>query len=71
MAEQDQLLLKLVDFKHQFMKSHFPESPKYSLQIHAVPYVDTIAKLIGCRPRLLKYFFTDPKFWYKLFFGPT
>lgn len=57
--------------KHQFMKSHFPESPKYSLQIHAVPYVDTIADLIGCRPRLLKYFFTDPKFWYKLFFGPT
>ncbi|XP_076099668.1 dimethylaniline monooxygenase [N-oxide-forming] 2-like isoform X1 [Mytilus galloprovincialis] len=57
--------------KHEFMKNHFPESPKYCLQIHAVTYVDKIAGLIGCKPNLTKYFFTAPILWSKLFFGPA
>lgn len=57
--------------KLNFLKRNFPDSAKYSLQIHGVAYVDKLARLIGCQPNLRKYFLTDPKFWLKLVFGPA
>lgn len=34
-------------------------------------YMDSLAKLIGCRPPLFKYFLRFPKLWMHLMYGPT
>ncbi len=34
-------------------------------------YMDDLSKVIGCEPPLRKLFFTNPKLWVKVFFGPT
>ncbi|CAF1237247.1 unnamed protein product [Adineta steineri] len=33
-------------------------------------YTDDLARIIGCRPNFTKIFFTEPKLWMKLMFGP-
>uniref|UniRef100_A0A1I7YTC1 Flavin-containing monooxygenase n=1 Tax=Steinernema glaseri TaxID=37863 RepID=A0A1I7YTC1_9BILA len=33
--------------------------------------MDEMANMIGCKPNLLAQFFTDPKLWWTLFFGPN
>ena len=34
-------------------------------------YMNGMAKIIGCYPPLLRYFFTRPKIWLHLMYGPT
>ena len=34
-------------------------------------YMNTLSKVIGCFPPLAKYFFTRPKLWFHLMYGPT
>jgi len=34
-------------------------------------YMNDMSKIIGCRPPLVKYFFTNPKLWMHLMYGPT
>ena len=34
-------------------------------------YMDGMAKIIGCAPPILKYFFLKPRLWMRLVYGPT
>ncbi len=34
-------------------------------------YMDGTADVLGCKPPLIKYFFTNPKLWRHLVYGPT
>jgi dimethylaniline monooxygenase (N-oxide forming) len=34
-------------------------------------YMDDLARLMGCTPPLIKYFFLHPKLWMHLVYGPT
>lgn len=34
-------------------------------------YMNDLAKIIGCYPPLLKYFFLRPRLWFHLMYGPT
>ncbi|RIA08514.1 dimethylaniline monooxygenase (N-oxide forming) [Flavobacteriaceae bacterium MAR_2010_72] len=34
-------------------------------------YMNDMSKIIGCRPPLVKYLFTNPKLWLHLIYGPT
>lgn len=34
-------------------------------------YMDDIARLIGCRPPIKKFFFTNPRIWLHIMYGPT
>lgn len=43
---------------------------RHFIVINAIGYMDKLASLIGCKPNLLKYFFTDNALWRKLVFGP-
>lgn len=62
---------QIVEKRRQFLKTKYVDSPRYSLQIYFIDYLDNLASRIGCKPNLIKYFFTNPKFWYKLYFGPA
>ncbi len=34
-------------------------------------YMDDVAKIIGCHPPIIKYFFLKPALWFRIVFGPT
>lgn len=48
----------------------FYDSPRNSIEIKFVPYLDELAEMIGCRPNLWKIALSDFKLWTKIFFGP-
>jgi len=61
--------LEVVEKRRAFIKEKYVDSPRYSLQIYFIQYLDKLASMIGCKPDLKKYFFTDPKLWSKIYFG--
>ncbi|XP_015795891.1 dimethylaniline monooxygenase [N-oxide-forming] 5 [Tetranychus urticae] len=63
-------MMKDIEAKHREIESRYFKGPRHTMQIDWVNYMDEIAEQYGAKPNLLKYFFTDPKFWYKLYFGP-
>ena len=42
----------------------------FFLQVYPVLYSDVLTNLIGCRPKIWKYIFTDPKLAYACWYGP-
>lgn len=64
-------MLCAVEKWRDFVKKKYVDSPRYSTQIYFIQYIDEVSKFIGCRPNLVKYFFTDPKLWYKIVFCPA
>ncbi|CAG2170815.1 unnamed protein product [Oppiella nova] len=62
----------LSDIKHRkaWVKKYFPDCEKFALHVHYVEYMEEMARIIGVKPKLFKYFFTDPKLWCHLYFGP-
>ncbi|XP_067681879.1 flavin-containing monooxygenase 5-like [Haliotis asinina] len=65
------VMLSELEKRKTFLKSRYVDSARYSLQVYFIQYVDEICSLIGCKPNLSRLFFTDPKLWYKMVFGPA
>ncbi|XP_065290201.2 flavin-containing monooxygenase 5-like [Dermacentor albipictus] len=53
------------------IKSCFVPTPRHSLMIDKVAYVEDLAKVIGVKPNYLKLLFTDPKLYYTLVTSPV
>ncbi|KAH7970401.1 hypothetical protein HPB49_006179 [Dermacentor silvarum] len=53
------------------IKSCFVHTPRHSLMIDKVAYVEDLAKVIGVKPNYLKLLFTDPKLYYTLVTSPV
>lgn len=51
------------------IKSIFYESPRHNLEVLYIPFMNTIASYIGCKPSITKYALKDPRLAYKLVFG--
>lgn len=49
--------------------SLFYGTPRHSLEVHYIPYTETIAEYLGVKPNLLKYALLDPQLFYHLVFG--
>ena len=60
-----------IEKRRSFIKAKFVDSPRYSLQIYFIQYIDRVAQHIGCKPQLWKHFFQNPSLWYKIYFGPA
>ncbi|OWF42939.1 Dimethylaniline monooxygenase [N-oxide-forming] 5 [Mizuhopecten yessoensis] len=63
--------LEIVEKRKDFITRNFVDSRRYSLQIYSIQYMDRLAAMIGCKPNLWKHFFSDPKLWYNIYFGPA
>ena len=63
-------LLKLTRQKKKCTEKNFPEHNTKLCDRHWIPTADSLAKKIDAKPNLVKYFFTDPKLWWYLYFGP-
>uniref|UniRef100_A0A452J7F0 Flavin-containing monooxygenase n=1 Tax=Gopherus agassizii TaxID=38772 RepID=A0A452J7F0_9SAUR len=48
----------------------YVKSPRHTIQVDYVEYMDELACLAGVKPNLLSLFLTDPKLAMEVFFGP-
>lgn len=62
-------MIKAIDSDRKICLEQFVETPRHSLEVHYMPFMNEIADYAQVRPNLLKYLFTDPVLWYKLVFG--
>ncbi|KAI3416346.1 Dimethylaniline monooxygenase N-oxide-forming [Globodera pallida] len=53
------------------MHAQFVQSRRHTIQVDYIEYMDTLAELIGCVPRLGPYLFNDPALLKALLFGPN
>lgn len=56
--------------KHDATRRRYVDSPRHAIQADWVSYMDELANLIGARPKLLKYFFTDNQL-FRVLLGPA
>ncbi|EDV22234.1 uncharacterized protein TRIADDRAFT_29160 [Trichoplax adhaerens] len=56
--------------KRDHMASRYTESPRHTIEVDFIPFMDELATLIGCKPSFLSMFFTDPKLAFQCCFGP-
>lgn len=46
------------------------DAPRLGVLVDYLPYLTDMSRLIGCEPPLRWLFFTNPRLWYKVVFGP-
>lgn len=56
--------------RKEMMEKRYVDSPRHTIQVDYVDYVDEIASQFGVKPNLLSIFFKDPVLAKELFFGP-
>ncbi|XP_025069385.1 dimethylaniline monooxygenase [N-oxide-forming] 5-like isoform X3 [Alligator sinensis] len=56
--------------KKEEMAKRYVKSPRHTIQVDFVQYMDEIASLTGVKPNVLSLFLTDPKLAMEVFFGP-
>jgi len=56
--------------KRKEIDERYFKGARHTIQVDWVPYMDEIASLFGAKPNLLKLFFTDLPFFFKVYFGP-
>ncbi|XP_073331867.1 flavin-containing monooxygenase 5-like [Pagrus major] len=61
---------KDVQFKQKEMAERYVTSPRHTIQIDFVRYMDEIAKLVGVRPNILWLLLTDPRLGLNVMLGP-
>uniref|UniRef100_A0A914I249 Flavin-containing monooxygenase n=1 Tax=Globodera rostochiensis TaxID=31243 RepID=A0A914I249_GLORO len=53
------------------MRRQYFESSKHTLQVPFIPYMDELAELVGCMPKIKKILMDEPKLGLRIFFGPN
>ncbi|KAI1700047.1 flavin-binding monooxygenase-like domain-containing protein [Ditylenchus destructor] len=64
-----QAMIEEIDCMKKGLSKRYVDSPRHTIQVDLVPYMDELGSMIGCVPRPLDYIFTDPKLAYCLFFN--
>ena len=49
----------------------FVASTRHTLEVDFVPYMDSLAELLGCKPRPQDFLLSDPRLAHALLFGPN
>lgn len=64
-------MMQDIDKKWQEIQKRYFHSPRHTMQIDWIPFLDELAEQFGARPNMVKLAFTDPTLWYHLMFGPS
>lgn len=59
-----------IERKQEAMRLRYVASPRHTIQVDWISYMDELAGQIGARPHLLKYFFTDNEL-FRVLLGPA
>ncbi|RWS27198.1 dimethylaniline monooxygenase [N-oxide-forming] 5-like protein [Leptotrombidium deliense] len=70
LPSREEMMLSIKD-DTSFRELVFYNSPRNTIIVFYIQYLDEIASFIGVKPNLWKYCFTDTKLWYALVFGPS
>ncbi|EFO17427.2 hypothetical protein LOAG_11072 [Loa loa] len=63
-----QKMKKDIEKRRAVMEKRFLKNRRHTLEVDYVIYMDELAKMIGAKPNLLKYWFSDPRLAYTLLF---
>ncbi|KAM8931077.1 flavin-containing monooxygenase 5-like [Pelodytes ibericus] len=63
-------MLKDIAMKKKELESRYVASPRHTIQVDFMEYLDEIASQFGAKPSLLRFLVTDPKLAWEMFFGP-
>lgn len=66
-----EVMLSDIKKKELELAKRYVESPRHTVQVDYIPYLDELAEQIGAKPKLHKLFFTDPKLFWQLLTGPS
>lgn len=66
-----EVMLTDIKKKERENAKRYVASPRHTIQVDYLPYLDELAEQFGVKPKLLKFLFTDPKLFWKLMFGPS
>lgn len=64
-------MIKDVELKRNENESRYYNSFRHTVEVDWIPFMDELGSIIGAKPNLFKYFFTDRELWSKLYFGPA
>ncbi|XP_055932241.1 flavin-containing monooxygenase 5-like [Argiope bruennichi] len=62
---------KDIQKRHSRNAKWYAPNDKMTIRVDFVQYLDEIATLLGAKPNFCKLFFTDPKLFWKLIWGPS
>ncbi|GFT74280.1 dimethylaniline monooxygenase 5 [Nephila pilipes] len=65
------IMMKDIMDRHAANSKRYTPSEKMSIRVDFISYCDDIASQFGAKPNFLKMFFTDPRLYFKLMFGPS
>ncbi|XP_004706910.1 flavin-containing monooxygenase 5-like [Echinops telfairi] len=63
-------MLAEIDQRKRTMEKQYVKTPRHTIQVDYIKYMDEIATLVGVKPNLLSLFLSDPKLAMEVFFGP-
>ncbi|KAE9547032.1 hypothetical protein FO519_009755 [Halicephalobus sp. NKZ332] len=63
-------MLKEIAHRRKLLRQRYVDSPRHTLQVDYMVFMDELATLIGCRPDFFKIFFKDPALAWKIQFSP-
>ncbi|XP_070410165.1 flavin-containing monooxygenase 5 isoform X1 [Nothobranchius furzeri] len=64
-------MLRDIKCKQEAMAKRYVASPRHTIQVDYVDYMDQIAELVGVRPRIMRMLLTDPQLGLKVLLGPS
>uniref|UniRef100_A0A8C6TH99 Flavin-containing monooxygenase n=1 Tax=Neogobius melanostomus TaxID=47308 RepID=A0A8C6TH99_9GOBI len=64
-------MLQDIKYKEEAMAKRYVASPRHTIQVDYVNYMDEIAKQFGVMPSFLRLLLTDPSLWSNVLFGPV
>uniref|UniRef100_A0A803JRM1 Flavin-containing monooxygenase n=1 Tax=Xenopus tropicalis TaxID=8364 RepID=A0A803JRM1_XENTR len=67
-SQQD--MLADIACKKKHMECRYVTSPRHTIQVDYVDYMDELASQFGVKPNLFHFLLTDPTLAWELFFGP-
>ncbi|KAH7715116.1 CRE-FMO-1 protein [Aphelenchoides avenae] len=63
-------MLKDIEAKRLEIQNRYVASPRHTVQVDYIEYMDELAEMVGCAVYPSHYIFRNPKFAMKLIFGP-
>lgn len=59
-------MIKNIYEKKEALAGRYVKSPRHTIQVDYIDYMDELADLIGCKPDVIKLLKTDPFLAYKV-----
>ncbi|KHJ78750.1 Flavin-binding monooxygenase-like protein [Oesophagostomum dentatum] len=61
---------KSIKEKREAMEKRYVNSPRHTIQVDFISYMEELAELVGCRPKMKELFLSDPLLAIQVYFGP-